>query len=227
MEAVMMGGMTGRPTEGLRLSNATRPVARQARGDATRSAILSAAERVFAEVGYAAARLEDVAQVVGIRRPSIVYYFPGKQQLYDEVEADIFTAMHQFVTERMQDARTPLERLLALFDAWLDFLVQRPTAARIIQRVVADPTPRGDDPVQFSDTALRDLEAILASGVADGSFREVPAMHVLNSIAAGALFYVCNAHQLGSGRRYEPADPATLASFRAVVHQQAIAVVVK
>jgi TetR/AcrR family transcriptional regulator len=191
------------------LSNATRPVARQARGDATRSSILSAAEKVFAEMGYAAARLEDVAQVVGIRRPSIVYYFPGKQQLYDEVEADIFMAMHQFVTDRMQKASTPLERLLALFDAWLDFLVRRPTAARIIQRVVADPTPRGDDPVQFSDTALRDLEAILASGVADGSFREVPAMHILNSIAAGALF------------------PATLASFRSVVHQQAIAVVVK
>lgn len=209
------------------MSNATRPIARQARGDATRSAILRAAEQVFAQVGYAAARLEDVAQVVGIRRPSIVYYFPGKQQLYDEVEADIFTAMHQFVTERMRDANTPLKRLLALFDGWLDFLVQRPTAARIIQRVVADPTPRGDDPVQFSDTALRDLEAILASGVADGSFREVPAMHILNSIAAGALFYVCNAQQLGSGRRYEPADPATLASFRAIVHQQAASVVMK
>lgn len=209
------------------MSNATRPVARQARGDATRSAILSAAEQVFAQVGYAAARLEDVAQVVGIRRPSIVYYFPGKQQLYDEVEADIFAAMHQFVTERMLNASTPLERMLALFDAWLDFLVQRPTAARIIQRVVADPTPRGDDPVQFSDTALRDLEAIIASGVADGSFREVPAMHILNSIAAGALFYVCNAHQLGAGRQYDPADHATLASFRAIVHQQAIAVLAR
>lgn len=209
------------------MSKPTRPVARQARGDATRSAILSAAEQVFAQVGYAAARLEDVAQVVGIRRPSIVYYFPGKQQLYDEVEADIFLAMHQFVTERMQDASTPLKRLLALFDAWLDFLVQRPNAARIIQRVVADPTPRGDNPVQFSDTALRDLEAIIASGVADGSFREVPAMHILNSIAAGALFYVCNAQQLGADRQYDPAAPETLASFRAIVHQQAIAVLAR
>jgi TetR/AcrR family transcriptional regulator len=227
MTALRSGGLAGHSIEGIRLSNASRPVARQARGDATRSAILSAAEQVFAEVGYAAARLEDVAQVVGIRRPSIVYYFPGKQQLYDEVEADIFTAMHQFVTERMQGANTPLDRLLGLVDAWLDFLVHRPTAARIIQRVVADPTPRGEDPVQFSDTALRDLEGILASGVAEGSFREVPAVHILNSVAAGALFYVCNANQLGTGRRYDPADPATLASFRAVVHQQAVAVVLK
>lgn len=212
------------------LSNANpppvlKPVARQARGDATRQAILSAAEQVFADVGYAAARLEDVAQVVGIRRPSIVYYFPGKQQLYDAVEAEIFAAMHAFVTERMVGAEKPMDRLLALFDAWLDFLVQRPTAARIIQRVVADPAPRGDDPVLFSDTALRDLEAILAAGVADGSFRAIPVIHILNSISAGALFYVCNARQLGDTRRYDPADPETLAAFRAIIHQQARSVV--
>lgn len=207
------------------LSNATRPVARQARGDATRLAILDAAERIFAEVGYAAARLEDVAQVVGIRRPSIVYYFPGKQQLYDEVEAGIFAAMQQFVTARMAGADKPIERLLALFDGWLDFMVHRPTAARIIQRVVADPAPRGDDPVQFSEPALRELEAIVAAGVADGSFREIPAMHILNSVAAGALFYVCNARQLGPGRQYDPADPATLEAFRAILHEQARAVV--
>lgn len=207
------------------MSNASRPVARQPRGDATRHAILAAAETVFADLGYAAARLEDVAQVVGIRRPSIVYYFPGKRQLYDEVEADIFAAMHAFVVERMAEASRPIDRLLAILDAWLDFFVQRPTAARIIQRLVADPGPRSEDPVEFSGTALADFEAIIASGVADGSFREVPAMHILNSVAAGALFYVCNARQLGAGREYDPADPAILAQFRATLHRQAIAAV--
>lgn len=210
------------------MSNAAaRPVLRQPRGDATRRAILDAAEQVFADLGFAAARLEDVAQLVGIRRPSIVYYFPGKRQLYDEVEADIFAAMHVHVMERMAGAERPLDRLLAILDAWLDFFVQRPSAARIIQRLVADPRPRGENPVEFSGTALADFEAIIADGVADGSFRAVPAMHILNSVAAGALFYVCNARQLGSGREYDPADPTTLAQFRATLHQQAIAAVSK
>lgn len=205
--------------------SAIRQAARQPRGDATRQSILDAAERIFADLGYAAARLEDVAQAVGIRRPSIVYYFPGKQQLYDEVEADIFASMHSFVLERMNGVTDPMARLLALLDAWLDFMVGRPTAARIIQRLIADVGPRGDDPVQFSETALRDIEAVVAAGVATGAFRPVSAMLLLNGVAGGALFYVCNAGQLGSARSYDPADPAELERFRALLHTLARAAV--
>ncbi|WP_375195948.1 TetR/AcrR family transcriptional regulator [Sphingobium sp.] len=207
------------------VAEAIRQVARQPRGDATRQSILDAAEKVFADLGYAAARLEDVAQAVGIRRPSIVYYFPGKQQLYDQVEADIFASMHEFVLKRVKHAEGPMAQLLALLDAWLDFLVARPTAARIIQRLVADFAPRGDNPVRFSETALRDIETVISMGIADGTFRQVSAMHMLNGVAGGALFYVCNAAQLGEGRSYDPADPAELAGFRALIHKLAKAAV--
>ena len=58
--------------------------------------------------------LEDVALDVGIRRPSIVYYFPGKQQLYDEIEADIFASMHSFVHDRMTGIEEPKDWKAAL-----------------------------------------------------------------------------------------------------------------
>lgn len=207
------------------MAEAIRQVMRQPRGDATRQSILDAAEQVFADLGYAAARLEDVAQAVGIRRPSIVYYFPGKQQLYDHVEADIFAAMHDYVLRMVEGIEDPMARLLALLDAWLDFLVQRPTAARIIQRLIADHAPRGDNPVRFSETALRDIEAVVALGVSSGAFQPVSAMHILNGVAGGALFYVCNAGQLGEARAYDPADPAELERYRALMHKLAKAAV--
>lgn len=208
-----------------RIGANAREVARQPRGDITRQAILDSAERIFANFGYAAARLEDVAEDVGIRRPSIVYYFPGKQQLYDEVEAGIFASMHEFVEQRMASAVAPMDRLIALLDAWLDFLIARPSAARIIQRLVADHAPRGDNPVEFSDLALRDLELVIAAGVQDGSFQPVSAMHFLNAISAGSLFYVCNASQLGKGRNYEAGDPDEREAFRALQHKLARAAV--
>ncbi len=58
---------------------------RSSRAEKTREAILSAAENLFAEKGFAATRLEDVAEVVGIRRASIVYYFRDKHELYGAV----------------------------------------------------------------------------------------------------------------------------------------------
>jgi TetR/AcrR family transcriptional regulator len=205
--------------------SATKPPIRQARGDATRRQILDEAERVFADIGYAAARLDHVADAVGIRRPSIIYHFPGKQQLYDEVEADIFSAMHGFVLNRMEGVADPMARLLALLDAWLDFLVGRPTAARIIQRLIADSAAHGDNPVRFSETALQDIEDVVAAGVVSGQFRPVSAMLLLNTVAGGALHYVCNAHQLGANRSYDPAAPEPLAEFRAMMHRLAKAAV--
>ncbi|ARS25722.1 TetR/AcrR family transcriptional regulator [Sphingomonas sp. KC8] len=205
--------------------SAIRPAVRQARGDITRQSILDAAETVFADLGYAGARLEDVAQAVGIRRPSIVYYFPGKQELYDAVESDIFAAMHAFVLERTAAATEPMDRLLALLDGWLDFMVQRPAAARIIQRLIADAGPRGDNPTLFSELALRDMEMIIADGVDAGVFRPIPPMLLLNGVAGGALFFVCNSRQLGAHRNYDASDPAEVERFRALLHTLARAAV--
>ncbi|CDO34489.1 MULTISPECIES: TetR/AcrR family transcriptional regulator [Novosphingobium] len=193
--------------------------ARNLRGKATREAIVKAAETVFADVGFGDARLEDIAQIVGVRRPSMVYYFAGKQELYDAVEADIFNAMHEFSRERLETITGPLERLIALTDAWLDFMVARPTAARIIQRLIADVRPRGGNPIEFSFVALDDLEAIVNEGVASGSFRPVSPMFVLNGVAGGILFYVNNSNLIGDSRRYEPGDPDTLNEYRRLLRR--------
>lgn len=191
---------------------------RHARGEATRQAILEAAETVFAEVGFTTARLEDVAAAVGIRRPSIVYYFSNKQELYDAVEEDIFASMHREALAGIAQHDKPIDKLLALFDGWLDFLVARPSAARIIQRLVADISPRRGDPTQFSNILLRDVEIVVNEGVAVGDFRPLPPMHVVNAVGSSSLFYVCNSKQLGSNRSYDAADPAELKSFRALLH---------
>ncbi|RJF93103.1 TetR/AcrR family transcriptional regulator [Sphingomonas cavernae] len=191
---------------------------RHARGEATRQAILEAAETVFAEVGFATARLEDVAAAVGIRRPSIIYYFANKQELYDAVEEDIFACMHQQALKGIAANDKPIDRLLGLLDGWLDFLVARPSAARIIQRLVADVTPRRGNPTQFSNILLRDVEMVVNEGIAAGDFRPIPPMHVVNAVGSSSLFYVCNGKQLGSNRSYDAADPKELESFRELLH---------
>jgi TetR/AcrR family transcriptional regulator len=189
------------------------------KGELTRQRILDAAEIVFAELGFAAARLEDVATAVGIRRASIVYYFKNKQELYDAVEASIFNALNAQSTQRLEAGTGALQRLQLMFDSWLDFMVARPTAARIILRNSAEIVPRSNNPVEFSETTLFHLEKIVRAGQAGGELRALEPMLVLSIVGAGILNYVCIARLLGAGRNFDPAEPQRREQFRAMLHQ--------
>jgi len=117
------------------------PVPRTSRAERTRASILDAAETCFAERGFSATRLEDVAEAVGIRRASIVYHFRDKRELYDAVLSGVLEGFR----ERLQAALAPPGPLLARIEAgvgaWVDYVGARPSLARLLLREVADASP--------------------------------------------------------------------------------------
>ena len=61
------------------------PLPRRTRdADATRAALLGAATEVFAEVGYAGARVDEIAERARVNKRMIYEYFGDKQGLYRE-----------------------------------------------------------------------------------------------------------------------------------------------
>jgi len=116
---------------------APRPVRHRKSGLRTRAEIVSAAERHFAEHGFQATRLEDIATEVGIRRAAIFYHFGDKQELYTAVLDEVFRNW----TEVLPTGGSAAERLEATLVGWIDFVAARPTVARLILREAANSKP--------------------------------------------------------------------------------------
>lgn len=192
----------------------TKTVALGERGEATRQRILDTAETLFAELGYATARLEDVAQAVGIRRASIVYYFKSKEALYQAVESRIFDALETDIAQRSAGIRQPRDQLAAIADAWLDFMVARPTAARLIMRNCADVYPAGGNPVQFSHRVLNLWQAGVDAASPGGGIQAALMLHI---VGGAVLHFVCDANLLGNDLRYDPAQAKE--RFRGMLHR--------
>ncbi|MFC4594477.1 TetR/AcrR family transcriptional regulator [Sphingobium sp. EP60837] len=195
------------------------------KGELTRQSILENAEKAFAELGYEATRLEAVGDTIGIKRAAIFYYFRNKKELYAAIFADIHSSLIRLTYERLDGAEDPWERLMLLVDGWVDYMVSRPTAARLILRNCANAAHPEEHSPDYSAGALQLFRDIIQEGIAAGKFAEASSMHLVNLLSGSILHYVCNPEQLGDQRPYRPEDPAEVANFKLVLRRTARAIV--
>jgi AcrR family transcriptional regulator len=102
-----------------------------------RQQLLSAAERLFAERGFSAVRLEDIGAAAGVSGPAIYRHFPNKESLLVELLVGIsarLLAGVRDVTASSPDAATALDGLV---DFHLDFALGEQDLIRIQDRDLA------------------------------------------------------------------------------------------
>src|SRR5262245_27387573 len=114
---------------------------RARRAEQTRGRILEAAAKRFSELGFAAARLEDVGEDVGIGRSAILYHYKDKRLLYRAVLDTVFGELLDRLRAPLL-GRGPLgERLEAAVRVFVAFVGRHPDAARLAIRECVDPDP--------------------------------------------------------------------------------------
>ena len=102
-----------------------------------RQQLLSAAERLFAERGFLAVRLEDIGAAAGVSGPAIYRHFPNKESLLVELLVGISTRLldgARDVRDHSSDAAAALDGLI---DFHLDFALGEPDLIRIQDRDLA------------------------------------------------------------------------------------------
>src|SRR3954464_3599835 len=99
-----------------------------------RSQLIAAAERLVAERGYLAVRLEDIGAAAGVSGPAIYRHFPNKEALLVELLVGISTRLLAGATDVVAHASNPEEALDGLIDLHLDFALGESDLIRIQDR---------------------------------------------------------------------------------------------
>jgi AcrR family transcriptional regulator len=99
-----------------------------------RSQLIAAAERLVAERGYLAVRLEDIGAAAGVSGPAIYRHFPNKEALLVELLVGISTRLLAGASEVVASTPDPAAALDGLIEFHLDFALGESDLIRIQDR---------------------------------------------------------------------------------------------
>jgi AcrR family transcriptional regulator len=166
---------------------------RQGRAERTRSQILEAAAVRFAECGYNATRLDDIGQDVGVGRSAVLYHFKDKRLLYRAVLDDLFGGLLAALRSPLMREGTLADRIEAAVSAFVDYIGQHPTVARLALRESLNTGSEIREEIQAqSQPFLSLLEMIFEEGELSGIFRPLRSdpLHFVSTVVGSTLFYV-------------------------------------
>ena len=187
----------------------------------TRDAILEAAEQLFAEHGFEGTRLEQVAESVGIRRASIVYHFRDKRELYGAVLDELVMGLFVPVQRALEQSGPLAERIEQAVSAFIDFVAERPTAARIALREIADGAgERRAELVRHLAPFAALIPRVRANRGA-ARYPKADPVQVASAIAGTTIFHLVAMPTIAPGIEYDPLQPERLEQLRSEVIRMA------
>jgi TetR/AcrR family transcriptional regulator, fatty acid metabolism regulator protein len=151
---------------------------------AKRDRILDAAERVFAQRGFYAAKVADIAREAGVADGTIYLYFKNKDDLLISLFESRMERVNQILATAIATAARPRDQLHAFVRAYLGLIAEQPTAAEVLTIELRQSTKfmREYSAQRFGEL-LRLLANVIAAGQAAGELSDaVPAPHAARMI---------------------------------------------
>ena len=187
------------------------------KAERAKAAILSVAENHFSRLGFAATRLEDIAEELGLTRAALFYYFKDKQTLYNAMIADSFSSLANKLVELIESTdHTISERLEMAIGAWVDAVVSRPNLARLVMRFVADGIEQPAQRIFVNNEQIpMKFFQLFEEGRKTGELKPLyeDPFHVASAILGNTVFYAAALSAL-LPNQFEPLDPAQVEIHR-------------
>jgi len=183
-------------SEASHLPHLPRPTKREEIRRGNERAILAAAEKVFAEAGFGGATMQLIADLAGLPKANLHYYFPTKEALYRRVVQDIFEIwLH--AADVFDGAVGPVEGIGAYIDAKMEISRRHPAGSKVWASEVMHGAPVIQD---YLETTLRDWTAgraaVIQRWIDAGLMGPVDPAHLLYMLWATTQHYADFGHQI-------------------------------
>jgi AcrR family transcriptional regulator len=140
---------------------------------ATRDQILDAAERLFAEQGFARTTIKQIGREAAVNSALLYYYFAHKEELYQEVLQRLIGNLVRRTSGGLDRPGPPASRLRAMVEAQAEVIASNPRFPRLLVRELAesDAAHAVGQIHLIAATTFRRLCELVREGQAAGVFR--------------------------------------------------------
>ncbi|MBB5909238.1 TetR/AcrR family transcriptional regulator [Actinoalloteichus hymeniacidonis] len=146
---------------------------------ARREQILRAATETIAEVGLAKASLARIAAHAGISAALISYHFDGRDDLINQVAAQVDTEIEQALEQRMANAASYVDALRGLITGFVHYTAKHRTQMYALYAIASSARARtGTSNRHDREAIAASLSGLLIEGQQHREFRDfsVPVM---------------------------------------------------
>ncbi len=158
--------------------------------------ILTAAEKVFAEAGFGGATMQLIADMAGLPKANLHYYFATKEDLYRRVVQEIFEIWLDAAAS-FDAASTPAEGIGAYIEAKMAISRRHPHGSKVWAAEVMQGAPVIQD---YLETTLRDWTdnraRVIQGWIDAGQMAPVNPRHLLYMLWATTQHYADFGHQI-------------------------------
>ena len=170
--------------------------------------IIVAAEKVFAEAGFGGATMQLIADVAGLPKANLHYYFPTKEALYRRVVQDIFQVWLK-AADIFDQASGPVEGIGAYIDAKMEISRRHPAGSKVWASEVMHGAPVIQD---YLETTLEQWTngriTVIQSWIDRGLMAPIDPRHLLYMVWATTQHYADFGHQIETLNNSEPMTDA-------------------
>jgi TetR/AcrR family transcriptional regulator len=188
----------------------------------SRTAILRAAAKEFAQYGIAGARTDAIAREARVNKALLYYYFKDKETLYGAVLDEAFSGLKNTVFQVLDGNLPTREKMLAYAGAYFDFVASNQVYPRLMQREMMrareGKSPHIDKVIKtYIRPIFGRVGELMRKGIADGEFRPVNPAHFVPSMVAMIVFYFSTAPMMQKIVGFNPLTEERIAERRAAV----------